>query len=52
MSLAACPPVVCAGVAAALPEDWPFWRSPDFSGVEREIKADPRWEDWARRCRE
>lgn len=52
VSLAACPPVVCAGVAAALLEDWPFWRSPDFSGVEREIKADLRWEDWARRCRE
>ena len=34
------------GIARSLPDDWPFWCNPDYSQVEREIKADPRWEEW------
>ena len=33
-------------VARTLPEDWPFWYTPDYSQVEKEIKADPRWTAW------
>ena len=33
-------------LAAELPDDWPMWCNPDYSKVEREIKADPRWEEW------
>lgn len=40
------------GIAASLAEDWPFWCMPDYSEVEREIKADPRWEEWVRRTKE
>ena len=29
-----------------LPQDWPWWCNPDYSQVEKEIKADPRWEAW------
>lgn len=40
------------GVARELPDDWPFWHNPDFSEVEKEIKADPRWDAWVRRTKE
>ncbi len=33
-------------IAKELPNDWPFWCIPDYSQVEREIKADPRWKEW------
>lgn len=33
-------------IAASLPEDWPWWHNPDYSQVEQEIKADPRWAEW------
>ena len=33
-------------IAASLPTDWPFWRNPDCTQVEKEIKADPRWAVW------
>ena len=33
-------------IAKSLPDDWPFWCNPDYSTVEKEIKADPRWEEW------
>ena len=39
-------------IAASLPEDWPFWRCPDCSEVEKEIKADPRWAEWVKRTQE
>lgn len=39
-------------VAKVLPDDWPFWCNPDFSEVEKEIKSDPRWEDWVKRTQE
>lgn len=41
---------LCSSIASTLPEDWPFWSIPDCSSVEKEIKADPRWEAWVRRC--
>lgn len=40
-----------AKIAASLPEDWPFYRSPDYSKAEAEIKADPRWSGWVSECR-
>jgi len=43
------PPVRPGNLARNLPDDWPMWCNPDYSRVEEEIKADPRWEDWARR---
>ena len=33
-------------IAKYLPEDWPMWFLPDYSQVEKEIKADPRWNEW------
>ncbi len=33
-------------IAKQLPEDWPMWSNPDYSQVEKEIKADPRWAEW------
>lgn len=33
-------------IAKSLPEDWPMWCNPDYSQVEKEIKADPRWQAW------
>lgn len=33
-------------IAKELPDDWPFWYSPNYDNVEKEIKADPRWKDW------
>ena len=39
-------------VAKGLPDDWPMWCNPDYSQVEREIKADPRWDEWVKRTRE
>ena len=33
-------------IAKDLPDDWPFWCNPDYSKVEKEIKADPRWKEW------
>lgn len=39
-------------IAESLPQDWPMWMSPDYSQVEKEIKADPRWDMWVRKCME
>jgi len=36
-------------IAATLPADWPWWHNPDYSQVEKEIKADPRWAEWVAR---
>ena len=38
--------------ASLLPENWPFWCNPDFSRVEKEIKADPRWDKWVAKTQE
>ena len=42
-------PLPHKSIAKQLPGDWPFWCNPDYSGVDREIKADKRWDDWVRR---
>ena len=39
-------------ITKELPEDWPFWCNPDYSEIEKEIKADPRWEEWVRKTQE
>lgn len=35
-----------------LAEDWPWWSIPDPDDVKRELKADPRWNEWVKRTRE
>ena len=35
-----------------LPEDWPFWCNPDYAQVEKEMKADPRWDAWVRKTKQ
>ena len=37
-------------IAEGLPQDWPRWVNPDYSQVEKEIKSDPRWDMWGRKC--
>ena len=39
-------------IARTLPDDWPFWCNPDYSQVEKEIKADPRWDVWVKKTQE
>lgn len=39
-------------IAKSLPDDWPWWHNPDYSQVELEIKADPRWAEWVRKTQE
>ena len=39
-------------VVKQLPEEWPFWLDPDYSGIEKEIKADPRWAAWVKKTQE
>ncbi len=39
-------------IAKDLPTDWPMWCNPDYSQVEQEIKADPRWQEWVARTQE
>lgn len=51
VSFVQCRSVPCGDIASALPDDWPFWCNPDYSAVEKEIKADPRWEQWVKRCK-
>lgn len=36
-------------VAAHLPESWPMWCNPDYTAVQKEITADPRWAEWVKR---
>ncbi len=36
-------------VAVHLPEDWPMWCNPDYDDVEKEIKSDPRWDEWVKK---
>ncbi len=37
-------------IVANLPEQWPVWCNPDYTEVEKEMKADPRWEAWVQKC--
>ncbi|MCR5782155.1 MAG: helix-turn-helix domain-containing protein [Clostridia bacterium] len=39
-------------VVKKLPEEWPFWLDPNYSEVEKEIKADPRWDEWVKKTQE
>lgn len=34
------------GAVKDLADEWPFWCYPDFSDIEDQIKADPRWAEW------
>lgn len=36
-------------IAKRLPNEWPFWCNPDCSQAEKEIKSDPRWNEWVNR---
>ena len=40
-----------SGFAAELPDVWPWWCVPEREAVKKEMQADPRWEDWARRAK-
>lgn len=44
-------PDVSHKIAENLPSDWPMWCNPDYSQVEKEIKADPRWTEWVERTK-
>ncbi len=35
-----------------LPEDWPWWSTPNPGPAKAEMEKDPRWDDWVKRCRE
>ncbi len=39
-------------IVKSLPDDWPMWCSPDYSQVEKEIKADSRWHKWVMKTQE
>ena len=39
-------------IVRELPADWPFWCNPDYSHVEKEINADPRWNAWVAKTKE
>lgn len=39
-------------IAKSLPADWPWWHNPDYTKVEQEIKADPRWATWVKKTQE
>ncbi len=39
-------------MAAGLPTYWPTWCVPDYDDVESEMKSDPRWDAWVRKCTE
>ena len=36
-------------ITKTLAESWPVWSNPDYSHVEKEIKADPRWATWVQK---
>lgn len=36
-------------ITKSLPEVWPMWCCPDYSETKKEIKADPRWQEWVER---
>ena len=39
-------------IAKTLPVDWPFYCMPNCSQVAKEIKADPRWDEWVAKTQE
>jgi len=46
------PAVKPGDLARNLPNDWPMWYNPDCAKVSKEIKADPRWNEWVRHTQE
>lgn len=52
VSLVKCKSGEPAKIAASLPEDFPFWQVPDCTQVKNEISSDPRWSEWAKKCRQ
>ncbi len=38
-----------AGIAADLPNDWPWWSVNGIDKIKSEIQSDPRWNDWVKR---
>ena len=41
----------CDSITKSLPNDWPFWCNPDYSKAKEEITADPRWDEWVKKCK-
>ena len=39
-------------IAKALPDDWPFYCMPNCSQIAKEIKSDPRWDEWVAKTQE
>ncbi len=39
-------------MAEGLPTYWPTWCVPNYDDVESEMKSDPRWDAWVRKCTE
>ncbi|MGN1346865.1 MAG: hypothetical protein ACI4V1_08760, partial [Eubacteriales bacterium] len=37
--------------APTLADHWPIWLMPEYDDVAAEITADPRWDEWVKRCR-
>ena len=35
-----------------LPDDFPWWQTPDCTKVKKEMQADPRWDEWVKKCNE
>ena len=40
------------GIAAKLPEDWPWWSVKGSKKVKEEMQADPRWHAWVERTKQ
>ena len=40
-----------SGIAANLPEDWPWWSVKGSGKVKAEMQADPRWNEWVERTK-
>ena len=38
--------------AKTLPDDFPWWQTPDCTDVKKEMQADPRWDAWVKKCNE
>ena len=52
VSFAKCRTESTGDAAKSLPDDWPVWCNPDYSCAEKEIKSDPRWNEWVRKTKD
>ncbi len=34
----------------SMAEDWPWWDVPEQAAVQKQMRADPRWDAWVQRC--